>query len=195
MEARGQAAEPVGESPLRRLPAWALAVGALVAIAAVLVALAIAGGDTLPNRTGPPVEELAVERTVLEPNSIELTVRNTGPDAVSVAQAFVNDAFVDFESSERRIGRLGSETLTLAYPWNEGQPYLVSLVTSTGAVIEHEIDVAVETPSADGGFFGLMALLDTYVGIIPVVLGMLLLPAMRRFRPAWIRALHGSAIA
>jgi zinc transporter, ZIP family len=189
VEARGQAAEPVGESPLRRIPAWALAVGALVAIAAVLTALAIAGGDTLPDRTGPPVEELAVERTVLEPNSIELTLRNTGPDAVSVAQAFVNDAYVDFESSEQRIGRLGSETVTLAYPWNEGQPYLVSLVTSTGAVIEHEIEVAVETPSADGGFFGLMALLGTYVGIIPVVLGMLLLPAMRRFRPAWIRVL------
>ena len=34
-----------------------------------------------------------------------------------------------------------------------------------------------------------MALLGTYVGIIPVVLGMMLLPAMRRFKPDWIRVL------
>ena len=31
---------------------------------------------------GPPIEELAVERTVLRPGEIELTVRNTGPDPV-----------------------------------------------------------------------------------------------------------------
>ena len=58
----------------------------------------------------------------------------------------------------------------------------MSLVTSTGVVIEHEIAAAVETPKADGDLFALMALLGTYVGIIPVVLGMLLLPAMRRFK-------------
>ena len=49
-------------------------------------------------------------------------------------------------------------------------------------MIEHEIDVAVETPKADGDLFGLMALLGIYVGVIPVALGMLLLPAMRRFK-------------
>jgi zinc transporter, ZIP family len=34
-----------------------------------------------------------------------------------------------------------------------------------------------------------MALLGTYVGIVPVILGMMLLPAMRRFNPDWIRVL------
>ncbi len=187
MEARGEVVNGAGGSLLDRVPTWGLAAGALALIAAALIALAIAGGDSLPERAGPPVEELAVERTVLEPGSIELTVRNTGPDAVELAQAFVNDAYVDFEASTTEIGRLGSETLTLAYPWQDGQPYLVSLVTSTGVVIEHEIPAAVQTPSADGDFFGLMALLGTYVGIIPVVLGMLLLPAMRRFEERWIR--------
>jgi zinc transporter, ZIP family len=187
MEARTETRRGVADSALGRLPGWALAAGALALIAAALVALAVAGGDALPERSGPPVEELAVERTVLEPNRIELSVRNTGPDPVEIAQAFVNDAYVDFEASARRIGRLGSETVTLAYPWQEGQPYAVSLVSSTGVVIEHEIPAAVETPAADGDFFGLMALLGTYVGIIPVVLGMLLLPAMRRFHQRWVR--------
>jgi zinc transporter, ZIP family len=187
MEARG---ETIGRGgPLDGVPTWALAGGVAAIIAAVLLVLAIAGGDSLPDRLGPPVEELAVERTTLEPNRIELTVRNTGPDEVTIAQAFVNDAYVDFGGADDPIGRLGSGTVALTYPWQEGQPYLVSLVTSTGVVIEHEIAAAVETPKADGDLFGLMALLGTYVGIIPVVMGMLLLPAMRRFRPDWIRVL------
>lgn len=180
-----------GEQPgvLAGVPVWGLAAGAAAVIAAVLVVLALVGGDSLPDRVGPPIEELAVERTDLSPNLIELTVRNTGPDAVTVAQAFVNDSYVDFDGADSAIGRLGSETIGLVYPWQEGLPYLVSLVTSTGAVIEHEIPVAVETPAADGDLFALMALLGIYVGVIPVGLGMLLLPAMRRFKPGWIRGL------
>lgn len=187
MEARTETAGESG-SLLDGVPTWALGGAIAAVIAAVLVALAVAGGDTLPDRLGPPIEQLAVERTTLTANQIELTLRNTGPDPVQVAQAFVNDAYVDFDGATGAIGRLASETITLSYPWREGQPYLVSLITSTGLVIEHQIEVAVETPSADGGLFALMALLGLYVGVIPVTLGMLLLPAMRRFRPAWIRA-------
>jgi zinc transporter, ZIP family len=173
--------------PLERVPLWALAGGVLALIGAVLVTIALVGDDTLPERAGPPIEELAVERTNLEPNRIELTVRNTGPDEVDIAQVFVADAYVDFQGADEPLGRLESETVTLDFPWQEGQPYLVSFVTSTGLVIEHEIAAAVETPDTDGDLFALMALLGLYVGVIPVTLGMLLLPAMRRFRPDWVR--------
>jgi zinc transporter, ZIP family len=186
MEARGHAVGDRARSPLRRLPAWGLALAALAAIAAAMAALAGLGADSLPERSGPPIEELAVERTALSPNRIELTLRNTGPDPVEIGQAFVNDAYVDFVG-ERRVGRLGTTTLSLAYPWREGQPYAISLVTSTGAVIESEVAAAAETPRADAGFFGVMALLGTYVGIVPVLLGMLLLPALRRAGQRWIR--------
>lgn len=172
-----------------RVPAWLLA-GAIVAVvAAVLAVLALAGGDTLPERAGPPVEELAVERTVLKPGSIELTLRNTGPDAVSIAQVSVNDAFVDFRRSAAEIGRLASGTITLDYPWQDGSPYAIGLMTSTGAVIDAQIAAAVETPATDGDFFGLMALLGIYVGVIPVTLGMLFLPLLRRSGRGWTQAL------
>jgi hypothetical protein len=171
------------------VPGWGLALGALALIAAALVALAALGGDSLPDRTGPPIEELAVERTELTPNRIALTIRNTGPDSVDVAQAFVNDTYVDFTGAEAPIGRLGSERIELTYPWQEGQPYVVSLVTSTGVVIEHQIDAAVATPDGGSNLLGLMALLGLYVGVIPVGLGMLLLPAMRSLRDVWIRVL------
>jgi ZIP family zinc transporter len=168
---------------------WMLGLVSVLLLGAALAALALLGGRSLPERTGPPVEELAVERTVLTPGAIELTVRNPGPDAVQVAQVFVNDAYVDFTGATEPIGQLGTETLGLDYPWQDGQPYLVSLLTSSGAVIEHEIPAAVATPRAGPGFFGLMALLGTYVGIIPVLLGMMFLPVMRRAGGGLVRVL------
>ena len=175
-------------SPSRtRLPVWALVAIPLALIVAALAALLTVGGDTLGERLGPPVEEIAVERTVLRPGEIELTVRNTGPDPVTVAQMFVNDAYADYTATGNQLVPRGTETFILDYPWQEGSPYLVTLVSETGATAEHEIPIAVATPSASGGFYGLMALLGTYVGVIPVALGMLFLPFLRTVREHWIR--------
>jgi zinc transporter, ZIP family len=176
-----------GDAELRRLPAWALGAIPLGLIVVALVLLLTLGGNTLGDRRGPPVEELAVERAVLRPGEIELSLRNVGPDAVDVEQVFVNDAYVDFAESSEHVGRLGGQTLTLRYPWQEGSPLLVTMLTSTGATVEHEIEIAVETPVADAGFYGLMVLLGTYVGVIPVVLGMLFLPFLAKVRELWIR--------
>ena len=121
-------------------------------------------------------------------------MRNDGPDAVSVAQAVVNDAFVQFTGAESPIGRLETATVRIAQPWVEGEAYEVALVTSAGGTIAHEIPVAVETPAADAGFFGLMALLGIYVGVIPVALGMLWLPWLRRVPPPWLRGLMALTI-
>ena len=185
MESRSATSRPAVGST--RLPTWLLGALPLALIVVALGAFALLGDQTLPERTGPPLEELAVEQTVLRPGSIEIAVRNTGPDAVEIAQIAVNDQFVDFAAAARAIGRLEAQTLTLDYPWQEGSPYNVSLLTSAGGTIEHEIPVAVATPEPDGGFYALMALLGVYVGVIPVALGMLLLPFLRRIDPGWVR--------
>jgi zinc transporter ZupT len=170
------------------LPSWVLGLVPLLLIIAAVGAFAALGGPGLGDRRGPPAEELAVEKTVLRPGTIELTVRNDGPDAVSVAQAQVNDAFVQFSGADQPIGRLDTAKVTLQQPWIEGEAYEVALLTSSGGTIAHEIPIAVETPSADLSFFGLMALLGIYVGVIPVALGMLWLPWIRRIPPGWLRA-------
>jgi zinc transporter ZupT len=108
---------------------------------------------------------------------------------VQVGQVAVNDSYVAFTGGEEPIGRLDAGTLRLDVPWQDGQPYLVSILTSTGAVIEHEIPVAAMTPQPDGNSVGLMVLLGTYVGIIPVLLGMLFLPAVRRVNVQTVRVL------
>jgi len=172
-----------------RIPVWSLILTVLAAIAVVLAALAAFGGALLPDRSGPPIEELSIERTTLAPGSIEITVRNAGPDTVQIAQVFVNDTYVDFTGSAKPIARLGSDTLQLRFPWISGQPYTVSMLTSTGLVIEHTIPAAVATPEPGAGLVGLMALLGTYVGIIPVALGMLVLPILRRASRGVVRML------
>ena len=171
-----------------RAPIWVLVGVPLGLIAVAAATFALLGGPGLGERRGPVVEELAVERTVLRPGEIELTVRNTGPDPVTVAQVAVADAYVSFETEPGgEIGRLGEQKLTLDYPWQEGSPYVVSMLTSTGLTIEHQIDAAVETPEANASFFGLMSLLGTYVGVIPVLLGMLFLPLLRQVSSRWIQ--------
>jgi len=173
---------------------WLLGSLPLVVIGAAVALFAALGAPGLGERRGPPVEELAVERTVLRPGEIELRVRTDGPDPVRVAQVAVNDAYVDFRSSEQEVRRLGSATLTIAYPWIEGEAYEISLLTSTGATIVHEIGVAVETAGGGAHLFGLMALLGTYVGILPVMLGMLWLPWLRRLGDGAVRVLMALTI-
>ncbi len=169
--------------------AWVLALAPLALVAIALGAFAAFDGPGLAERRGPPAEELAIERTALRPGVIELHVRNDGPDAVSIAQVQVNDAFAQFSGAERPIGRLGTATVRVIQPWVEGEAYEVALVTSSGGTIAHAIPVAVETPPADAGFFGLMALLGVYVGVIPVALGMLWLPWLRGVDRRWLRSL------
>ena len=176
-----------------QLPAWVLGLVPLALLALAVAALALLDGPGLGDRKGVPVEEIAIERTELHPGRIELTIRNDGPDPVTISQISVADAFVPF-SGAGEIGRLGSRTLTIDYPWIEGESYGIFLLTSTGGTIETAIDAAAESPDLDLGFFGLMALLGIYVGVIPVSIGMVWLPFIRRVGPAALRFLMAFTI-
>ena len=121
-------------------------------------------------------------------------MRNDGPDAVAVRQVIVNDGFATFTSKYDSITRLAADTLKIDYPWIEGEAYEIALLTSTGGTIAADIPVAVESPEAGASFYGLMALLGTYVGVIPVLLGMLWLPLLRRSQPGVIRVLMAFTI-
>jgi zinc transporter ZupT len=191
MEAR---ADVAGRERTGRFPAWVLGAVPLALITLALAAFAILDGPGLGERKGPPVEELAVERTVLEPGRIDLTIRNDGPDEVTLAQVMVNDGFADFSATDRELGHLDTAKVSISYHWVEGDAYELQLLTSTGATIAHEIPVAVETPESDLGFYGLMALLGFYVGIVPVMLGMLWLPFVRRIDARWMRVLMALTI-
>ncbi|MEX2196770.1 MAG: hypothetical protein WD844_15925 [Thermoleophilaceae bacterium] len=173
---------------VRRMPAWLAGLLPLGVLAVAIVAFVLLDAPGL-ERSGVPVEDVAVERTELHPGEIELQLRNVGPDTVTIAQAIVNDAFVPFETDDPELGRLEASTVDIPFPWIEGEAYEVALLTATGGAIAAPIEVAAETPGADVGFYGLMALIGLYVGIIPVAIGMLWLPWIRRIDPRWIRFL------
>ncbi|MEJ7750388.1 MAG: hypothetical protein WKF32_02920 [Thermoleophilaceae bacterium] len=161
-----------------RMPAWIAGLVPLLVLGVAIAAFIALDAPGL-QRNGVPVEELAVEKTELRPGQIKLTVRNDGPDAVGIRQAVVNDGFAAFTQTSENVGRLGASTVTIAYPWIEGQAYEVALVTTTGGTVTAPIEVAAETPDAGVGFFGLLALIGLYVGVIPVAIGMLWLPWLR----------------
>jgi zinc transporter, ZIP family len=176
--------EPASAQATRR-PAWLVGLAPLAVLAVAIGLFVLLDAPGL-DRIGVPQEELAVERTVLKPDEIQLHVRNDGADPVKVRQVIVNDAFAAFTQSNDDIGRLGGSEIDVDYPWIEGENYDVTLLTDTGATIDHTIEAAVETPDAGLDFYGLMALIGVYVGVIPVAIGMLWLPWLRGVDRRWI---------
>jgi ZIP family zinc transporter len=173
-------------APRRSARGWLAGLVPLAVLAAAVLALVAFDAPGLERR-GTAVEDLVVDRTTLRPGQIELHVRNDGPDAVRVRQAIVNDAFAPFTQDTERVGRLGATTVKVRYPWIEGEAYEVKLLSSTGETATHAIDRATESPDTGASFFGVMSLIGLYVGIIPVAIGMLWLPWLRRLDPRWVR--------
>jgi ZIP family zinc transporter len=180
----------VDRRPVGRARLVVLGLVPLALLGVVLGLFFTLGGTGIGKPEGaPPQEELTVERTILRPGEIELHVRNNGLDSVTVAQVSVNDRYVAFSGGDTPIGHLDTAHLVFPYPWIGSEAYEISLLLSTGTTIKSTIDAAVETPKATLSFYGLMALLGTYVGIIPVMLGLLWLPFFRAAGWHWFRFL------
>jgi len=170
-------------------------VAALVPLAllAVLAGALVALDPLAPMRAGvPPVEDLAVDRVVLttDPREIRLTVVNGGPDPVTVAQVLVDEAFWphDIEPAGP-IEPLRSAAIRIPYPWVEGEPHALALLTSTGLTVEHTIAVAVATPQPTPDTVVRLGLLGATVGLLPVAIGLAWLPFVRRLRSGVLDAL------
>ncbi len=166
------------------LVGWGLLPIALLTVVAVLITNTCLLEVLRP---GPPAEEIAFERVSLAPGEITLQVVNGGPDPVTIAQLTVDDAFWNFSIvPSTMIPRLGRATITIPYPWVQEEAHEVTLLSSTGATFSHEIPVAVVTPRPGLAFFGIFAAIGALVGVIPVALGLLWLPFLRRLEQKWI---------
>jgi zinc transporter, ZIP family len=168
-------------APLARV--WMFAILPLVLLAGLLFLLMRSGPAGLMQQEGvPPVERLVIDRAVLGPEGIQLSVLNDGPDPVTIAQVTVDDAYWAFTARENRtrLGHLGRTRLDIPYPWVAGEAHLVKVMTSTGTTFEHEIPVAVRTPSAEPRQLAAFTLIGLYVGVIPVALGLMWFPLVAR---------------
>ncbi len=120
---------------LRRI--WLLGVPVGLVAAAVVIAYARPWHDAPA-----AARDVSVERATLRPGTIVLDVVNNSEETARVAQVILNDAFVDFDQSQRRLEPGGAEQITVSYPWIAGEAYDVQLMTATGATVAYEIEEA-----------------------------------------------------
>lgn len=152
----------------------------IVLLAGVIALFALTDGAGLNVEPAAPIETVTFQRTVLNPGEIVLHVRNTSQEEVTIAQLNINDAIWPFTISKSPIPRLSEATVKLSYPWVEAEAYSITLFSSNSVGFATAIDVATETPGATSSAFWKFTLVGFYVGIIPIVLGVLWLPVLRQ---------------
>ena len=158
---------------------WAVLPLALLALLVWLI------GALDPTRVlrgnAPPVEVLVFERVTLTDGGITASVLNDGPDPVTIAQVQIDEAYWSFEQDPPgELEHLDRARIRIPYPWVEGETHELRLLTASGITFDHEIAVAIETPTPSPRYFGLFALIGLYVGVIPVGLGLLWYPMLGR---------------
>lgn len=158
----------------------------LIVLAGVIILFLQTGGG-LQFSEPAPVEALTIERTILKRGSIDILLRNGGPEEVTIAQAVINDAVWPITLSPGpTIPRLGEATVHLDYHWVEGEAYAITLFTTNAVAFDVEIPVAFTTPQPTGRTFMSFTLIGIYVGVIPVYLGLFWFPALRQLGRRWM---------
>lgn len=160
---------------------WGMALLPLVALAALLLLIVRVDPASRLRGDVPPVERVVFQRVELGPDGIVAHVLNDGPDRVTLAQVMVDDAYWTFsQDPPGELAHLRRATLRIPYPWVEGETHALRLISRNGITFDHTIEVAVETPKAGGRLLGVFALIGTYVGVLPVAIGLLWYPLVRR---------------
>lgn len=172
------------------LVTYALALIPLLLLGFLVAWLATRGLSPL-GKSPVPLEELTVERSVFRTDEmLELHVRNTGPEPITLNTLIINKAVWDFSiSPQGEIPRLGKAVITVPYHWVEGEPYTFTLISASAVKFEHEVEAATPTPGMNLKSLGALALLGLYVGVIPVYLGLVWYPFLRRLSSRGYHAL------
>lgn len=172
-------------------PRWVLALLPLLILAALIAGFLALDPLSFFRGAFPPIETLAVQRiTFPAPGSIRLEVINGGPERTTISQLTIDDAYWQFAiSPDNVLDRLETATIDIPYPWVNGEPLAINLITSTGLTFPAVANVAVKSPAVDGRTLLAYALLGIYVAVIPVGLGMLWYPFMRRIDRKWMNAI------
>jgi len=171
----------VPRKQLAGLPLWFWIVMPAVALVALVWVFAVTNPAAIFVSSVPPVEDLSVQRIVVVPEGFRVTVFNGGAVDTTIAQVLVDDAYWYFTiAPSATLPRLGQAIITIPYAWVAAEPHIIVVVTSTGLLFEGVVEAATLSPQPGLKEFGTYALLGIYVGVIPIALGMLWFPAMKR---------------
>ena len=155
-------------------------VGGVVPFAFVVLMLVyILGPGSNTLSFGVVLPEIIIEKIDFLDSEIKVTVRNTGTIPVDIAVADVDDriqpAAVEPDSY---LKRFETSVIRIPFVWNEAQPYTIGVTLSDGTRFEKSVDAASPAPTTD--LVGFFAVIGTFVGIIPIMIGLMWLPFIKR---------------
>ena len=172
--------------------AWRLWPLVPILLLALVVGAYVSAGSSLVDLIGqnpPAADEFDIKRIELHPGEIRIDVRNPQAEELTIASVTVDDAIVPFTvDGAATLKRLRSSTIVVPYGWVEGDPLTVGVTSSTGIETVAEVAAAVATPEPSArGFLG-YGTIGFLVGVVPIALGLLWLPSLRRADARWLAA-------
>ena len=156
-----------------------IAIIPLIVLSGMLVFLLGPGMSIL--NIGIPLPEITIEKIEFQNDKIVAFIRNTGPEGVDVAQADINDRMIPagIEPS-KTLSRLAEAKVIVPFSWIAGVPYEVGITTSDGTRFSKSVEAAALAPTPNVEQASYFAIIGIYVGVIPVLIGLLWFPFIKR---------------
>jgi len=158
-----------------------LAIIPLLVLAGMIYFLYSPYSQSLINNTGIPSPQITFEKIEFHNNQIIASIRNTGSTEIIISQADVNDRIQAAAIEPSKIlQRLSEAKVIIPFLWNSGEPYEIGITTSDGVRFSKTIQAAAATPIPDVHQLSVFAILGSYVGVIPIMIGLVWYPFMRK---------------
>ena len=151
----------------------------LIVLSGMLVFLLGPGMSIL--NAGIPLPEVTIEKIEFQNDKIVAFIRNTGPEGVEIAQADINDRMIPAAiEPSKTLSRLAEAKIIVPFSWIAGIPYEVGVTVSDGTRFSKSVEAAALAPTPNVEQASYFALIGIYVGVIPVLIGLLWFPFIKR---------------
>ena len=129
---------------------------------------------------GIPLPEITIEKVEFQNDKIVAFIRNTGPEEIVIAQADINDRIIPAAiEPSKTLARLAEAKVIVPFSWNPGVPYEVGVTVSDGTRFSKGVEAAALAPSPNIEQASYFAIIGIYVGVIPVLIGLLWFPFIK----------------
>ncbi|MGH9999978.1 MAG: ZIP family metal transporter, partial [Nitrososphaeraceae archaeon] len=130
---------------------------------------------------GIPLPEITIEKIEFQNDKIVAFIRNTGPEGVEIAQADINDRMIPAAiEPSKTLSRLAEAKVIVPFSWIAGVPYEVGVTISDGTRFSKSVEAAALAPTPNVEQASYFAIIGIYVGVIPVLIGLLWFPFIKR---------------
>ena len=151
----------------------------LIVLSGMLVFLLGPGMSIL--NAGIPLPKITIEKIEFHNDKIVAFIRNTGPEGVEIAQADINDRMIPAAiEPSKTLSRLAEAKVIVPFSWIAGVPYEVGITSSDGTRFSKSVEAAALAPTPNVEQASYFALIGIYVGVIPVLIGLLWFPFIKR---------------